>query len=64
LLDGMADIDEIVAKRQVRTMLFDDPERQYACVLPFLKALLKFMGSHLLPLHGECLAKGTASGAQ
>ncbi len=64
VLDGMADIDEIVAKRQVRTMLFDDPERQYACALPFLKALLKFMGSHLLPFHGECLTIGTARGTQ
>src|SRR5258708_25147494 len=64
VLDGIKYIDEIVAKRQVWPMFLDDPERQYACALRFLKALLEFSGGHLLPLPGECFAKSTASGAQ
>src|SRR5258708_21976280 len=47
VLDGITDIDEIVAKRQVRPMFFDYPEKQYSCALCFFKGLLKFSSTHI-----------------
>src|SRR5260370_36612677 len=64
VLDGITYIDEIVAKRQVWPMFLDDPERQYACALRFLKALLKFSGGHLLPPYLGCFVQSTHTRAQ
>src|SRR5215469_1155690 len=54
----VADVDQISAERQLRTMLFDDAKREEAGALGLLNRFHKVSRGQFLPLDGERLRQG------
>ena len=53
---GIAGIDEVISKWQVRTMLFKNAERQYAGSARLLNCLREVSGGQLFPFDGQVLS--------
>src|ERR1700722_10257249 len=56
ILSNIADVQQVSSERQMRTMLFQNPERQKTSSLGLLDGRLEIRGSQFFPVHGKfCL---------
>ena len=59
MLSQIPDVDQVSAQRQLRPVLFDDPERQDTNALRLLESLHEITRCQFLPFHGQLLSKQT-----
>src|SRR5215467_4631724 len=59
---GVADVDQVGAEREVRPVLLENAERQYAGSFCLLDALAEIVRGQFLPVGGEFLLGGNRAG--